>query len=333
MNEHLQNLYFAQRTDFCSRTSTQWKNERFLTEKGQRKTFLKVIQQPESQILEQLYGLITGQQSSSLADVLCVELEVFIEKLNKRRRPANGNINVIHSSVLEEVEQEREVEFQMEEILQVQNPTHYKVLVFPGLYTAISRFAKTGSLAGGYRYEHTFEALACTSIGPKSHRAHPITYTAPVTKNILHFDRLLYYALPSLSVGYTVPDWLSIELGISSGRLYFNFAEFVPLMKYLHFTNKTDAGSPQGNSIYIGILTKNPINFLLDWLSLRCKGQSIIHTPIGYIYQEQPLYKDHLFFITRGEDAEKTVSSSMGRRIDGIVNDESDGEDVCFEGE
>jgi hypothetical protein len=90
-----------------------------------------------------------------------------MEELSKQRRAANGNGNDIHSSVLEEVEQEREVEFQVEEVRQVQKPTHYKALPFPGLHTAISHFVKTGDLAGGHGYEHIFEALARTSIGQK----------------------------------------------------------------------------------------------------------------------------------------------------------------------
>jgi hypothetical protein len=166
-NEHLQNLYLAQGTDFCRRTNAQWKNVKFLTEKGHREAYLKVIQHPERQTLEQLYGVITDTQPSSIADVPSVELKGFMEELSKQRRAANGNGNVIHSSVLEEVEQEREVEFQVEEVCQVQKPTHYKALAFPGLHEAVSHFAKTGDLAGGHGYEHAYEALARTSIGQK----------------------------------------------------------------------------------------------------------------------------------------------------------------------
>jgi hypothetical protein len=166
-NEHLQNLYLAQGTDFCRRTSAQWKNVQFLTENGHREAYLKVIQRPERQTLEQLYGVTTDTQPSPLADEPSVELNGFMEELSKQRRAANSNRNVIHSSVLEEVEQEREVEFQVEEVRQVQKPMHYKALVFPGLHTAVSHFVKTGDLAGGHGYEHVFEALARTSIGQK----------------------------------------------------------------------------------------------------------------------------------------------------------------------
>jgi len=166
-NEHLQNLYLAQGTDFCQRTNAQWKHVDFLTNKGQREAYLKVIQRPERQTLEQLYGATTNSQPSSIADVQSANVKGFMEELVRQRRAANGNGNVIHGSVLEEVEQEREVEFQVEEVRQVQKPTHYKALTFPGLNAAVSRFANTGDLVGEDGYEHVFEALARTSIGQK----------------------------------------------------------------------------------------------------------------------------------------------------------------------
>lgn len=106
-------------------------------------------------------------QPSSLTDLSSTELKDFMEELSKQRRAANGNRKAIHSSALEEVEQEREVEFQVEEVRQVQKPTHYKALAFPGLHPAVSHFAKTGDLAGENGYEHAFAALARTGIGQK----------------------------------------------------------------------------------------------------------------------------------------------------------------------
>jgi hypothetical protein len=166
-NEHLQDLYLAQGTDFCRRTNAQWKNAKFLTENGHREVYLRVIQYPERQTLQQLYGVVTDTQPSSLADIPSVELKGFMKELSKQRRAASGNGNLSHSSVLEEVEQEREVEFQVEQVRQVQKPTHYMTLTFPGLHAAVSNFAKTGDLAGGHGYEHVFDALVRTSIGQK----------------------------------------------------------------------------------------------------------------------------------------------------------------------
>ncbi len=166
-NEHLQNLYLAQGTDFCRRTNAKWKNVKFLSQRGHREAYLKVIQNPERQTLEQLYGVMSDTQPDPLADVPFAELKGFMEELSKQRRAANCNGDVVHSSVLEEVEQEREVEFQVEQVRQVQKPKHYKAFAFPGLHAAVSHFAKTGDLAGEDGYEHVFEALARTSIGQK----------------------------------------------------------------------------------------------------------------------------------------------------------------------
>ena len=69
VNEHLQNLYLAQGADFCRRIGAQWKNLNFLTDHCHREAYLKVVQHPERQTLEQLYGATTGQESTTLAPV------------------------------------------------------------------------------------------------------------------------------------------------------------------------------------------------------------------------------------------------------------------------
>lgn len=346
-NEQLQNLYLAQGIDFCRRTDAQWKNAKFPGDKNHREAYLKVIQHPERQTLKQLYGGTANIQPSSHAGLSSPELKMFMVELSKQRRAAKGNGNVIHSSALEEVEQEREVEFQVEEVRHMQKPTHYEALTFPGLHAAVSRFAKTGRLFGGHGYEHVFIALAGTGIGKKYNvcrtasqlfvsaefmhtikfgkhspndnflrpvewilwnpwnetalivipeeaellisviraetqpKVHLIAYAAPVTKNMLHFNRLSYYVLPRLPVGCTAPAWLSTELGIFAGRLYIDFPECAPLTKYLQLSDETDAESQQSNSEKVGVFTKNLVSFLLEWLTLRRKGQDIMHTPMG----------------------------------------------------
>jgi hypothetical protein len=102
---------------------------------------------------------------------------------------------------------------------------------------------------------------------------------------MLYFNGLLYYILPLLPIGYIVPGWFSIKLGIFAGRLYINFPEYAPLTKYLQLASRTDAEALESNSEYVGTFTKNPINFLLDWLILCCKGQDIMYILMGYICQ------------------------------------------------
>lgn len=80
--------------------------------------------------------------------------------------PENLVWKAVFSSALEEVEQEREFESQVEEVREVQVPMHHEALVFPGLHTAILIFAQTGDL-GESGYEHVFQALSRFTIDRK----------------------------------------------------------------------------------------------------------------------------------------------------------------------
>jgi len=157
-------------------------------------------------------------------------------------------------------------------------------------------------------------------------KVHLIAYAAPFTKNMLHFNGLSYYVLPSLPNSCTAPDWLSIELGIFAGRLYIDFTECVPLKKYLRLVDKTDTGPPRNSIEQLGAFTKDPVSFLLEWLTLRRKGQDIMHTPMGYICQGRPLDESHPFFIARRADDEDVVAPSVGdRRTNGNIDGAEDG--------
>ncbi|KAM0145804.1 hypothetical protein ACHAQE_011068 [Botrytis cinerea] len=373
-NQHLQNLYLAQGTDFCRRTDAQWKYTEIFTDNTQRDAYLSAIQNPEHQSLEKLYEGVTDTEASYVTDMASTKLAGFMKELNKQRITTGNTRNYIHSSVLEEVEQEREVEFQIEQVRQVQKPTHYEALTFSGLHPNIFLFVKTGNLILGCGYEHIFDALARTDIGQKydvrrtksklyvsmefirtielgNHRTNDnflrpiewilwnpsnetalivipeevellipvirtakepmvylIAYAAPITKSMQHFNGLSYYILPSLPNGYKIPEWLSIEIGIFAGRLYINFTEYAPLSDYLQLAHETTSHSLPNFPGDASIFTKNPIEFLLEWLTLRRKGQEIMHTPMGYICQARSLHEGLPFFASRSarnEELEK----------------------------
>jgi hypothetical protein len=159
-----------------------------------------------------------------------------------------------------------------------------------------------------------------------------IAYAAPVTKSMVHFNGLSYYTLPHLPTGYSVPEWLSIELGIFAGRLYIDFAECAPLEKYLQLSGGAMVAKdlPSNGELQAGgsIFTKNPVSFLLEWLTLRRKSQDIMHTPMGYICQGRPLHEGHPFFVTRRADAQEAVAPPLEvRRTDGDSEDGVDDED------
>jgi hypothetical protein len=64
-------------------------------------------------------------------------------------------------------------------------------------------------------------------------KAHLIVYAAPVTRRMLQFNRLDFHTTPPLPDGYQLPVWLRVELGIFSGRLYFEWDEYYELLGYL----------------------------------------------------------------------------------------------------
>ncbi|KAI9683344.1 MAG: hypothetical protein M1829_005414 [Trizodia sp. TS-e1964] len=210
-NEQLQNLYLAQGTDFCRRTNAQWDNANFLTDGKQRESFLNIIQHPERQSLEQLYGGTQDYEPCSHMDLSSKELRDFMVELNKRRQLANQNGNLILSSALEEVEQEREVEIQVEEERQVQKQVHFKALNFQGLHPSILGFARTGNLNTHNGFEHAFTALGRTSIGKKYNVTHTesrlflsseflrtvVTTSGPLNENFLRPVEWILWSPPS----------------------------------------------------------------------------------------------------------------------------------------
>ncbi|KAF1847270.1 uncharacterized protein K460DRAFT_332087 [Cucurbitaria berberidis CBS 394.84] len=384
-NEQLQNLYISQGADFCNRTTAEWENAAFLSDTQQRGVYVKVLQHAEQKTLEQLYGShVENTPPPSSPKTMFPQIQAFEDKLNNLRRAAAKNAHVLHSSTLEEVEQEREVEFQVEEVREVQRPLHYKAHKFPGLHPVIDKFARTGILNGGVGYEHVFDAVSRTSLGQRygvagtdsqlfvsaefmrtiktrelgpidnfmrpiewviyhpttstavvviaeeaedlistlrnqtSPKVHLLTYSAPITKKMLQFSGLKYYALPALPRGHSIPHWLTIELGIFAGRLYMDFDECAPLVEYIENAciSKKQSGAPA-----------TMIPFLLEWLCLRRKGQDIMHTPIGYACQGRPLHSGHAFFVTHRVNDNGIVQSYRTNKTVGGTDEEEDEED------
>jgi hypothetical protein len=163
-NDHLKKLYLAQGADYCHSMDAQWRNPNFLTEKRQRQAYLEVIQHPGHRNLDQLYGTLSDSELRTPSEIACAEFRAYMEKLGERTESHVGGGYV---SALDEVEQERQVECQIEEVRQVQRRIHYTALTFPGLHLAISHFVQTGELEGNSGYEHVFAALGRTGVGQR----------------------------------------------------------------------------------------------------------------------------------------------------------------------
>jgi hypothetical protein len=166
-NEQLQSLYIAQGSEFCRRTSAALEYPYFLSNQAHKLALLKVIQSPERLTLKELYGTTTGSERNDPEHRLHPSLCEIVEELAKQRQTADHHQSTLRNSAMEEVEQEREVEFQVEEIREVQKPAHYKALNFSGLHPAISRFVDTGILSGVKGYEKVFSSLSRTDLGRK----------------------------------------------------------------------------------------------------------------------------------------------------------------------
>ena len=148
-----------------------------------------------------------------------------------------------------------------------------------------------------------------------------LTYMAPVTRKMLRFNRLDYYTVPTLPPAWKAPTWLTVQLGLFAGRLYFDYGEYDALREYLGLQESTPKlvesshnTAPQGevgekdgadddafNSTKTipQSFTAKPLTFLQEWLAVRRKGQDFVQTPMGHVCQGKSLAADHPFFSVR----------------------------------
>ncbi|KAK3347284.1 hypothetical protein B0T25DRAFT_614272 [Lasiosphaeria hispida] len=163
-HEDLRDLYLAQGADFIRRTDTAWRFPKPVSNKTHCDALLAVLQQPETQTLEKLYGgaPAAGPSRPGPAPPSAPRLRALADQLAgsfggaARHRSRLGD-------ALAEVEQEREVELQVEEMRVVQKPPRHTPLAFPGLHPTIAAFARTGIL--GEAFEHAFAYLGKTDLG------------------------------------------------------------------------------------------------------------------------------------------------------------------------
>lgn len=157
-------LHTVQGFDFYRRTNALWKYSDFSTNIEDRLQLLNAIQRREDQTLEQLYGPRQSRLTSGATAQLEFEcLKAFATNLSQQNVDPSGH----DSSAFQEVEQEREVEFEIEQLREKQKPVNYLALTFPGLDPTILRFAQTGELQEGGNFTQGFDFLSRTKIGRK----------------------------------------------------------------------------------------------------------------------------------------------------------------------
>ncbi|KAK8250072.1 hypothetical protein IWZ00DRAFT_531073 [Phyllosticta capitalensis] len=145
---------------------------------------------------------------------------------------------------------------------------------------------------------------------------HLMTYAAPVSRKMLHFNRLRYYSIPALPATWSPPQWLMIELGLLAGRFYFEYEECASIAKYFGVSieaeeqsngcddtadkgegdNQLVKSEPARANFRIRDSTAPTLEFLQEWLSVRRKGQDFSNTPMGAVCQGKLLSAEHPFF-------------------------------------
>jgi hypothetical protein len=170
-----------------------------------------------------------------------------------------------------------------------------------------------------------------------------LTYAAPVTRNMLHFNGLRYLTVPPLPEEWEAPNWLTIELGILAGRVYFEFEEYDALRRFLGVNSAREGlrsldgtmSSSKPSDMLIDeatdksvvasqSFTTKPLIFLQEWLAIRRKGgQDFSQTPMGYVCQEKSLAANHPFF-RKDEGGGASHSSFRIGRSNGSVRANAD---------
>ncbi|KAF3941946.1 hypothetical protein ABW19_dt0206271 [Dactylella cylindrospora] len=167
--EQLQPLYFSQGADFCRRVQAASDNPDFLEDVSHLSSYLDTLRQQEQQTLKQMYEPKQNQKALSSITTPTPSISKFMDELKTRKRGFQDTGEAVHGSALQEVEQEREVAFEVESVREVQKPVHYTPFKFPGLHKDLITFIHTGRpLVGAAGYEPAFAALRRTcSLGEK----------------------------------------------------------------------------------------------------------------------------------------------------------------------
>ena len=154
-----------------------------------------------------------------------------------------------------------------------------------------------------------------------------LTYAAPVTRKMVHFDEYDYFTMPHLPAEWKPPMWLRIELGIFAGRLYFCYDDYDSLCHYLGVAECADAN--EEDTVAFNGFADKPLQFLQEWLALRRNGQDFTHTPMGYICQGKKLTSNHPFFSTASTEVvvNELPMGGYGTRVEGASTGESDADE------
>lgn len=175
---------------------------------------------------------------------------------------------------------------------------------------------------------------------------HLLTYSAPVTRKMLHFNDLSYYAIPHLLDKYEIPAWLKVEVGFFAGRLYFEWHEYHDILRFLGLEPETvetrpfTTACPEGSTSLNGEsiahenscqkFTTRPLAFLEDWISSRRKMQDWSSSPMGFIVAGKKLHASHAFFSGHCRTVEEETKVAYVAEAEEKRDDDEDEDDDIF---
>lgn len=110
--EQLHPLYYAQGVDFCRRTQALLDNPELESNAIQRTAYLNSVRQVEQQSLAQLYGAKKKFKADAVSLNISEKLAKFMTDLQERREAFEDSGQAVHGIALQEVEQERETQFE-----------------------------------------------------------------------------------------------------------------------------------------------------------------------------------------------------------------------------
>lgn len=163
-NEQQHLLYLAQGLDFCQRTDAAWTNPNFLLNVEQRANYVKALKQLEHFSLEDLYKPKYGVSQSTVRTLGTSQLRHFVEVLQENRPNPRAGDSIV-GSALEQVEQEREIAHEVEQVREVEKPAKFKALPIRSPDPKVWEFAISGSMSNQCDFETAFAYMSKTALG------------------------------------------------------------------------------------------------------------------------------------------------------------------------
>ncbi|KAF2802677.1 uncharacterized protein BDZ99DRAFT_454339 [Mytilinidion resinicola] len=165
--EQSEPLFFMQGNSYLQQVQAKIDNPDYLERLHQRDRFLSVVRSKELHTLKELYEPKRLRRAAQTnAPSFHPSLKKYVNELAQRKEQFQDRGIAIHSSALEEVEQEREVEFEVESVRDIQKPVHFTALKIPKLHRDLEEFVKSGRITDGSNaYQPMFSTLQKTAAG------------------------------------------------------------------------------------------------------------------------------------------------------------------------